>query len=442
MRGPNSSLADNVSVPSAVDSRSVIEKTEPEPIAETRNLAPHELYLPDTGVRAWLCVLGSFCGIFCSFGYINVIGVFQEYYMSNQLSSYSPSTISWITSIEVFIMIFGGIIIGRLYDMFGPRPLLIPGTILMVVGIMTTSVCKEYYQFILAQGICTSIGASLVFNPCVSALSAWFIKKRAAALGIAITGSSLGGVILPIMFRQIEQESGFGWGVRALGFLILGLATVSCLTITSRIRHQGRQSINIYKTYVVPFKAPSFTVMVTGIFLVYWGLFIPIGYIPSHAVAHGFSDSLSLYLVSILNAASVFGRILPGILADKFGRYNIYFGACLASGALTLALWLPATGHVPIILFAALFGFFSGASVSVWPALVAEISPIREIGARIGAVSAVASFAALSGMPIAGAIVTHDDGKYWGAAVFAGVSLALGGTIVYVSQMFVRKDKA
>lgn len=71
---------------------------------------------PDGGLQAWLCVLGCFCILFCSFGWINSIGVFQEYYQTHQLRAYSASTVSWISSLEVFFMFAGGPVIGKLYE--------------------------------------------------------------------------------------------------------------------------------------------------------------------------------------------------------------------------------------------------------------------------------------------------------------------------------------
>lgn len=47
--------------------------------------------------------------------------------------------------------------------MHGPRYPLLIGTFLHVFGLMMTSLCQEYYQFLLAQGICSSIGASCIF---------------------------------------------------------------------------------------------------------------------------------------------------------------------------------------------------------------------------------------------------------------------------------------
>lgn len=55
---------------------------------------------PDGGTQAWLCALGGWCVLFASFGWINCIGVFQDYYQTHQLSNYSPGTIAWIPSLE------------------------------------------------------------------------------------------------------------------------------------------------------------------------------------------------------------------------------------------------------------------------------------------------------------------------------------------------------
>jgi hypothetical protein len=66
---------------------------------------------PDGGTTAWLVVFGGFCALFVTFGLVNVIGVFQQYYLHGPLRAYSSSTVSWITSVQVFVMIFSGSIV-------------------------------------------------------------------------------------------------------------------------------------------------------------------------------------------------------------------------------------------------------------------------------------------------------------------------------------------
>lgn len=73
---------------------------------------------PDGGLRAWLVVLGGFCSLFCTFGLVNCVGVFQEYYLRGPLRDYSASTVSWITSLQVFTMTFGGAVVSIPSDSF------------------------------------------------------------------------------------------------------------------------------------------------------------------------------------------------------------------------------------------------------------------------------------------------------------------------------------
>lgn len=102
------------------------------------------------------------------------------------------------------------------------------------------------------------------------------------------------------------------------------------------------------------------------------------------------------------------------------------------SAILVLALWIPARGNVPIILFAAFYGFSSGAFVSLAPALIAQISDIRQIGIRTGTMFAVISVAALTGSPIGGTLSSHEGGEYRNLQVFCGVMM-LGGATVFIA---------
>lgn len=99
---------------------------------------------------------------------------------------------------------------------------------------------------------------------------------------------------------------------------------------------------------------------------------------------------------------------------------------------LIYALWIPAQSNAGIIVFSALFGFTSGVIVGMAPALVAQISEIREVGVRTGTMFTFVAVAILVSNPIAGALVDANNGKYVYAQVFAG-SVMAGGTILYIA---------
>jgi MFS family permease len=94
-----------------------------------------------------------------------------------------------------------------------------------------TSLCKTYWQFMLAQGLCIGVGNGLLFCPSLALISTYFLKKRALALGVAACGSVTGGLIFPIMARELLPKIGFPWTIRAIGLIQLAsLAVSNCLS--------------------------------------------------------------------------------------------------------------------------------------------------------------------------------------------------------------------
>lgn len=134
-------------------------------------------------------------------GVINSFGVFQSYYV--KALDRAPSDISWIGSINVFLLFFIGTFTGRLTDAGFFRPLSISGAILTVTGTLTTSACTKYWQIFLAQGVCVGIDSGCLFCPAVAIVSTYFNKRRSLAIGITTCGSGVGGILYPVLVRQL-----------------------------------------------------------------------------------------------------------------------------------------------------------------------------------------------------------------------------------------------
>ena len=136
----------------------------------------------------------------------------------------------------------------------------------------------------------------------IVAAGTWFRRHRALAFGIITAGSSIGGVVLPIMVQRLIPHIGFGWTMRAVGFLFLGLLTIANLTIKSRLP-PARGPFNVMEM-VKPFTEKPFLLLALGAFFIYVGGFLPFNYIILQGEASGMSTDLASYLVPILNAAS------------------------------------------------------------------------------------------------------------------------------------------
>lgn len=230
-----------------------------------------------------------------------------------------------------------GPIWGKCYDNYGPRQLLLAGSFLHVFGLMMASLWYDCNlpaaspwprlthvpQFrilpihlsprqalapnqsinILADdrpGVCSPIGASLIFYPAMSSTGTWFFKRRALAFGIMAAGSSLGGVILPIMVDRIIARAGFPWAMRGAAFLLLALLIYANLTVRSRLPPSPKPWSLM--EFVLPFRELPFSLVVFASFLFFAGMFLPFTFVILSAQHDGMSERLAAYLVPILNA--------------------------------------------------------------------------------------------------------------------------------------------
>ncbi|KAG2004010.1 hypothetical protein GB937_009248 [Aspergillus fischeri] len=406
-------------------------ETAPDSSRVEKNEPPKPTF-PEGGPKAWMTVLACWCVMFNTFGYMNAFGVYEAYYKNTLLRNESNSNIAWIGSLQAYFMYSSGLVSGPLMDRYGPRVILVPCSIVFVVSVMLTSLCKEYYQFILAQGVLGGVFNGLTYTPSLTAVNQHFFNRRPLALGIASSGSSLAGIIIPIALNRMLNKTslGFGWSVRILGFVMLALSVVACLAISSNApkRRTGAPF------FLEAWKKPEYTIQIIGLFLVTWALFVPMFYVPSYAQSIGIGVSLSNYLIAILNAGSLIGRILGGALANRLGRFNTLASASAACGVLILC-WLRIKSHGGMVVFSVLFGFFSGIVIGLFTATIAMTAPKPNvIGSYIGMALGVLGLASLTGTPITGAMI-NTYGTYDGAIIFAGVSAVLGAVIIFVARV-------
>lgn len=137
----------------------------------------------------------------------------------------SSSAISWIGSLQSFLIMFLGVLTGPLYDAGFMLPLLYTGSFLVVFGHMMLSLCHTFWQALLAQSLCVGIGAGLLFVPSIAIISAHFTTKLPLAVGIAASGShvSLSGPVLVLLSphaRVVSTRMGMCFTLLGVALLI------------------------------------------------------------------------------------------------------------------------------------------------------------------------------------------------------------------------------
>lgn len=206
-------------------------------------------------------------------GYLTSFGLFQSYYMTSLNAT--PSAISWIGSVQIFLVYLIGTFSGRALDAGYYRSVMVCGSFLQVLGVFMTSISTEYWQLFLAQGICKGLGDGLVFCPTVSLVATYFSKKRALAMACTATGGATGGIIFPLIAQQLLPRVGFGWTVRTMGFIILFNAAV--IVSVARVRLPPRKTGPLFEASA--FKELPYTLFCVGMFLNLWAVYFAYFYV-------------------------------------------------------------------------------------------------------------------------------------------------------------------
>ncbi|CBF83899.1 protein mctA [Aspergillus nidulans FGSC A4] len=393
---------------------------------------------PEGGLEAWLIVLGAWCAMVPSMGLLNSLGTLHAWTSSYQLTDYSESEIGWIYGAYAFFLYVAGAQTGPIFDCYGPLYVVVPGSIGMVASLLCFSFStgasstsdlniwheavadpvSEYYQIFLSFSVLGGLSACTLFNPAISVIGHWFNIRRGLATGIACTAGGLGGVAFPLIIMYAAPKIGFGWAIRIIAILSAVLLMVACLLMRTRLPRPSGKSAAIDFRALRDARYASTT---AAVFLVEFAVFVPITYISSYALHAGIDTTLSYALIPLLNAGAVPGRFLPGLVADRLGRFNVMIATSLLCSILTLALWIPVDASpAGVICYAILFGFSSGAAISLTPVCISQVCRVEEYGQRNGTTFTIASVGTLTGIPIAGAILVANNGQYDALIGFGG----------------------
>jgi len=158
-----------------------------------------------------------------------------------------------------------------------------------------------------------------------------------------------------------------------------------------------------------------------GLFFGFIGFYNPYFYITPFALKTGANANLAFYFLPIMNAASVFGRLIPPALADRVGTLNTIIPCTLICGALAFA-WTAVRSTGALVAFALLYGFFSGSFSSLPPSTLASLSPdLSKVGTRMGMSFSVSGLGVLIGSPVGGALLNLHTGHFLHMQLFCAI---------------------
>ncbi|KAF9461140.1 MFS general substrate transporter [Collybia nuda] len=394
-------------------------------------------------LRGWLTIIGGCLVAISTFGNIQSFGVFQDFYTRTYLSNETASTISWIGSIQLGLQFIVGVVSGKLFDKGYFHILMVTGSLLLLFSSFMLSLVKphQFYQALLSQGFGMGIGMGFLFLPSLSIVSHYFRRRRAVAMGMIIASGSFGGAIYSILLNKIiaHEGLGFAWAVRFIAFINVFLLLVANLIMKPRPPTRNPEPVDMNQIWRDrPYWATNF-----GIFLGFWGVYIPYFYLQLFAAIQDVDDDFIAWIIPILNAGAMFGRFMPSFLADRYGPLNVLIPIGFLSGTIMWAL-LGVKSVAGVTVFAIFYGFFSGAFLTLSSPAVASFSTsptMNDIGLRVGITCFFVGLALLSGNPIAGALLSPPHYFWWRPLTFGCVIILSGSFIIFLARQALVKRR-
>ncbi|MEK6709369.1 MAG: MFS transporter [Nitrospinota bacterium] len=360
-----------------------------------------------------------------------VVGTFSVFYVAFLREfgwSRADTALGFSFSMVTFALSAGPI--GWLIDRWGPRAVIPCGVAVLGAGLALMSTVRSLHALYLYYGVVVALGVTLIgFVPTSTVVSRWFRRLRATALGVALSGRSVGGMVLvPLSAFLIKA---YGW--RAAYLLLAAGITALLLPLTIAF-HRAPPSRE------GPPASPGAGGAGQGLgsaafwFVFLAGLFHGVGFsiVGLHQVAHmvdrGLSTLTAASLIGFLAALRTLGGVGGGWAGDRLGRTAAYFASC-AMSLVGVLLLMGASGERWYLayLYVVFLGLGEGARGIMFLSLKADLFPAKSFGRVLGFSQVGAGLAAAVGPWLAGYI--HDAmGNYryafWIVVIVDALSIA------------------
>lgn len=343
--------------------------------------------------------------------------------------------ISLVFAISEGVWFSMGLVAGFLADRIGPRLVVLTGSLIMAGGLALAASATSLETLYLAYGGGVGVGGGLMYVPSVSVIQRWFKRLRGLASGLAICGTGVGTLVVPLLAALTIANAGWRTThyVLALGVAaISGIASLLLIGSPGQIglapdgdRHvpeAGGQTLT-GATLGEALSTRAFWLLYLASLVSSASVFITYVHLVPSALDHGISAQSSITLVGALGIAGTFGRFLLGGMADRVGRrHALAFMFVGLTAAMSWWLLAPPT-FVALMIYAIVFGAFYGGYIAVLPVLTMDLFGGRHISSIIGFLYTSWAVGALGGPPLAG-FLYEASGSYF-FAILAG-SLFMG----------------
>jgi MFS family permease len=345
-------------------------------------------------------------------------------------TGWSTTGISTAMTLAFVALALGSIAWGYLSDRVGPRIVVSIGSLLLTAGLALASLATSLVAFQLLFGVVVGISAAAIFAPMMACVTGWFDTRRSLAVSLVSAGMGMAPMTMSPLAAWLVQSHDWRTSLQ----IIAALAATIMVPVALLVRrppalaqaaaaaapgaaHEPGLSVG------QALRSAPFLILVLTSFLSCATHSGPIFHTVSYAVTCGIPLMAAVSIYSLEGLAGMGGRLVFGLLGDRFGAARVLVLALLAQAIVALG-YVVARELGSFYTVAALFGFTYAGVMPLFAVIARENFPLRMLGTVIGGTTMASSLGMALG-PVVGGLIYDTFSSY--AWLFIGAfSLGIG----------------
>ena len=332
-------------------------------------------------------------------------------------TGWSVTGVSGAMTAGFLAMALTSMIWGNLTDRFGPRPVVLTGSIVIAASLALASQATSLLAFQFIFGVLVGGATAAIFAPMMATVTGWFDTHRSLAVSLVSAGMGMAPMTMsPLVAWLISHHD---W--RTTMLIMSGIVAAIMIPVSLLVRRppafDAAQSapadgaaMPADMSLGEALRSPQFIILIATSFFCCATHSGPIIHTVSYAVSCGIPMIAAVTIYSVEGFAGMFGRIAFGLLGDRLGAKRVLVTGLLiqAFGALGYAFVRELSGFYAV---AALFGFVYAGTMPLYSVLIRENFPMKMLGTVIGGTAMAGSLGMATG-PVAGGLIYDTFASY------------------------------
>jgi len=354
-----------------------------------------------------------------------------------QDTDWSVTGISTAMTIGFLAMAAASMVWGGLSDRFGPRPVVLAGSVVLAASLALASRAGSLVEFQLLFGLLVGASTAAIFAPMMACVTGWFDTQRGLAVSLVSAGMGMAPMTMAPLAAWLVTVHDWRTSMLIIAGIAAALMIPAALLVRRPPALEGGQAEmaadeqQTDMTVAQAVRSPQFITLMLANFFCCATHSGPIFHTVSYAVTCGIPMIAAVSIYSVEGLAGMGGRIAFGLLGDRFGAQRVLAIGLLAQAFGVLAYVFVSTLG-PFYAVAALVGFIYAGTMPLYAVIIRENFPLKMMGTIIGG-TAMAGSLGMSTGPLLGGLIYDRFDSY--ALMYVG-SWGMGLAAVQILMTF------